>query len=238
VTSNGFTDLTSVDRVELVNNRALSSVDAFASVTTATAVYVFGSTNLRDVGFLRGLTQVGSLQLISVGVRRIDALGNLRSADYLNLATGELESLAGLERLRDVSRLDIVGGTFADVAPLASLTRLGALALWGNAIVDLTGLRGITELDWLSLSGLGVQDLTGLENLGTIRQDLTIELNDSLVTLGGLTDLATVGGNFSVRNNPALPTCRAEQLRDRIGVDNIGGVVELFGNDDTATCAP
>jgi hypothetical protein len=41
-----------------------------------------------------------------------------------------------------------------------------------------------------------------------------------------------------VTGNRSLSSCEAEELRDAIGVSNIGGIVDLSYNDDMGTCAP
>ncbi len=37
-------------------------------------------------------------------------------------------------------------------------------------------------------------------------------------------------------NNPALPTCAAEALRDRLIANGFTGTATISGNDDTAVC--
>jgi hypothetical protein len=60
--------------------------------------------------------------------------------------------------------------------------------------------------------------------------------NPVLTNLNGLKSLTYIGKGLSVENNPMLPTCQAERLRDRIGTKNIGGEVLISKNDDTAKC--
>jgi len=42
--------------------------------------------------------------------------------------------------------------------------------------------------------------------------------------------------NSGIKLNDLLPTCEAENLRDNIGIENIGGEITITGNDAAGTC--
>ena len=49
--------------------------------------------------------------------------------------------------------------------------------------------------------------------------------------------LADIDGWYAVTDNPNLPTCEAESLRDQVLIaDGIGGSISITGNDDGGTC--
>jgi hypothetical protein len=49
-------------------------------------------------------------------------------------------------------------------------------------------------------------------------------------------NLEQIDGDFTFTDNPMLPTCKIEQLRDAIGTGNITGDVTISGNDQDTTC--
>ena len=54
--------------------------------------------------------------------------------------------------------------------------------------------------------------------------------------LSQTSNLFTQGTDLIFQDNPTLPTCAVEALRDAIGTDNIGGSVSISGNYNDATC--
>lgn len=78
--------------------------------------------------------------------------------------------------------------------------------------------------------------LDGLRALTTVGDAVAaIEGNTVLATLRGLESLRTIGGTLTVEHNPALPTCEAEWLTDRVA--NLGGGSnEISDNGDAEEC--
>ena len=62
------------------------------------------------------------------------------------------------------------------------------------------------------------------------------DLNDRLTTLRQLERLMSLGTDLRIKNNPLLPTCEAEALRDRLRGLGWQGEAVIEGNDSTATC--
>ena len=73
-------------------------------------------------------------------------------------------------------------------------------------------------------------NLAGLGGLVTVGRDLRIAGMGSLTRLSDLAVLDTVGEDFAVVDNPSLPEQEALDLRDRIGVADIGGTIDTSGN--------
>jgi len=104
------------------------------------------------------------------------------------------------------------------------------LAIEANHVDALTGVVGIEGS--LSLEG-NVASLAALASLRLIQGDLLIS-GTSLDSLAGLDGLVEVTGTVAITNNASLPTCAAEALIGRLGIDPADA--EIAGNDDTGEC--
>jgi hypothetical protein len=155
------------------------------------------------------------------------------------------ESLTSISNNLEIKNNPILP-TLAFIFPPALTSLAGSLVIEGNDTI--TSLVGLDSL--LSISGdMVVKDngaLTTLENLSgllSIGGDLIIgtEAGDDgargnvALTRMGLSGLSAVGGGFSVVDNYQLCTHLAEDLRDQIGEENIGGTVRITHNK---ACAP
>jgi hypothetical protein len=70
--------------------------------------------------------------------------------------------------------------------------------------------------------------------LTSIGDDLRIEHQDSLASIG-LANLKTVEGDLViVKDNPVLPTCQAEAMVAQL--DEFTGTVTISDNNDSASC--
>lgn len=78
-----------------------------------------------DISALSGMTKMKSLQIRSISISDISALGNMKDLERLLLT--------------DTSRLN-------DLSPLANCTKLLTVDMPGNAITDISVLAGLTEL--------------------------------------------------------------------------------------------
>jgi len=56
-----------------------------------------------------------------------------------------------------------------------------------------------------------------------------------LTDLGPLYGLSSVSGDLIVKNNPGLPYCEVELLRQRLAGTGWTGATENSGNDETVT---
>lgn len=100
----------------------------------------------------------------------------------------------------------------------------------GPAHVD--ALAGITRIDGrLTLEG-DVSSLVALGALTSIEGELVIR-GTALASLAGLESLTEVDGVVIV-DNASLPSCAAEALVGRLGLDPADAVVS--GNDDDGVC--
>jgi len=132
-----------------------------------------------------------------------------------------------------------------------------------NSPGDLTNFSGTTEITGnLNINGSSLTDLVGLECLMWVGGHLRINAHPNLASLDGLQSLTTIGdylriydndslttilqlasleeigltADLSIYNNPVLPNCEAEDLRDRLVSNGWQGDESFWGNDEEAIC--
>lgn len=156
--------------------------------------------------------------------------GDLRIADH-----GELTGIVFGDGLTDVAgalRIEQNSSLVGLAAP-EQLERAGSLAF-----EDLPDL--VTVGDWkdlvtvdgdLTIRGTAaLVDLEGLDDVEEIGGSLRVEENSALTSLAALTALDTIGADLRVVENESLPTDEADELVDRVGLEDIGGEVVIEGN--------
>lgn len=127
-----------------------------------------------------------------------------------------------------------------------------------NAIADLEGVTRVTGT--LNIGSTTDTDLAPLSCLQWVDGGLHFGFIEQLTTLGALSRLTTVGGNFGVYHcyeltdlvgleqlnsiggyidmsfNSKLPLCRVEAFVQRMRDNGFTGTAETSYNDETATC--
>jgi hypothetical protein len=145
----------------------------------------------------------------------------------------ELRRNAGLRSLVGLEGVPLSGGLrlyenpeLASLVALSSHTFLGGLSIVGNQkLAGVDGLENVGEAAGEVIIGSDV-----------IPCNTECPLNEALTSLRGLSGLSYIDGNLRIGQNPSLPACEAEWLRDSIGVENIAGGVQLFENAGAGTC--
>ncbi|MBC8321794.1 MAG: T9SS type A sorting domain-containing protein [Bacteroidetes bacterium] len=184
-----------------------------------------------NIGVLPSYTRSGNDSLIN-----LDELNNLTSIGG-SLYIGWNASLVSIEGLNNLSSIG------------------GSLSIEGNAtLVSLEGLN-ITSVESLNIhSNSSLPDLTGLENLVLISDNLDIGTvrcgghaiwcagNTSMITLDGLNNLSSIGGDLIILCNDSLTSLESlENLTSIAGDLNIGGYYEdwnfFAGNPAITTLA-
>jgi hypothetical protein len=217
-------------------------------------LYIDRQCNAVDLEPLRCLRHVDGLLSIGTDVESLDVIRSLETvtgsllldttSDVVlpNLVSvGEELKLNGREASLDFPKLVSVG----------SMLRFGGAALTGASFPELETVGGalaissapalehlpeftkLTSVNYLYLQDNGITDLHGLEQLRELPIGLDIAGNAALRDLRGLIGLERVG-SFSVVDNPALPTCEAEWLRDRLTITD---GVDVAGNHDDGECS-
>ncbi|MCB9765725.1 MAG: hypothetical protein H6739_38480 [Alphaproteobacteria bacterium] len=168
--------------------------------------------------------------------RDLSGLQSLEEVGGVYIYNAEVTGLDGLSALTTLDRLELEDVQVLDLSVLGSLVQLGELRVYGvepdaagpfigpPALEEITGHLAVIYSDDLT-------DIAGFDALGAIGGDLNIRGNADLTALSGFPVLGAVGEDFTVRGNGALPRAEAEALLDRVGRENVGGQVDLDGNN-------
>jgi len=239
--NSALTGLTGLDRLEsvgggvaLVSNDSLTSIAALERLVdvgvgdqfggyfpseTGDSLTVAGNTQLENLVGLQGLTRVpGNISIIGAGVVDLTGLDNLTSIGG-NLSFGFFHPYGGF----------IGNPNLASIKGLDRLTRIG-------------GSLNIVASPQLL-------DVDGLDGLTTINGSLVIAQNAHLASLAGLGRLTHLGGEcetsfpygcifggFAIVDNPAVSTCDAERLLERLRDEGYQGEAMIANTDDEGPC--
>jgi len=203
-----FDQLQTVDQITIYDNDALIVLDGFPQVAVLS----------------NGLSVGSNTSLISTDFPLLTSTESL----YLH-SNAALPAIAGFDNLQEVTyAVSIHENDAVESISLPSLASVGDhFTINGedqNMALDfpaLTELRG----DLTIMSTLGQTNVAGFESLRTVDGNLKIYQNDEMRDLGGLHNVSWVGGYLYIHGNDCLPVGRAEDLRDAIGLENIGGSI-------------
>ncbi len=124
-----------------------------------------------DISALAGLTKLTTLQIRSINISDISALGNMKDLERLLLTgTNRLNDLSPLANCKKLLTIDMPGNAITDISVLAGLTELQEVLLNDNYISDVTPLAGLTHLTMLYLGDNPIKDYSPLAG---IREGLT-----------------------------------------------------------------
>ena len=106
-----------------------------------------------------------------------------------------------------------------------------------SVIKSNNGFQSLNEDDF-TLRIIDNDLLTSVEAFSALTRTGGLEVsgNAPLPNVDGFSSMAQVDGDFTVTDNPMLPTCDVENLRDSIGESSINGTITIDGNNSTATC--
>ena len=206
--------------IHLVRNPILADISVLSGATSASKLGLEDCPAIDLAGTFERLTSVkvfeldGMPQVTDLG--GFSGLASLRSVQLKDMEG--LRNLGGLEGvIGSVHSLDIEGNTaLQDVAALAGLTSV---------------TTGVSLKRNPALTGL-----VGLHHIQSIGDTLVIEENASLSTID-LEPLQSVG-SLIVSKNPNLPTCAAEQLRDRLQFTHLTPFVRIDDNGEGSCSSP
>ena len=207
----GMTKLTSLQ----VNVGDVKDFSPLSGLTALTELYFYGDYMVEDLSFLRGMTELRTLEISGSYRESAPVLNDLTDLSNLTKLTdlrlnAAVASLDGLENLTALRTLQMYGSgsTYTDVDALAGLTNLTVLRLPMHGekntfqINGLAGLTNLTELD-MECSVESLEPLRGLTNLRTLSiqngYSSSGKAFSSLEPLSGLTNLT----ELNVRGNVA-----------------------------------
>ena len=207
----GMTKLTSLQ----VNVGDVKDFSPLSGLTALTELYFYGDYMVEDLSFLRGMTELRTLEISGSYRESAPVLNDLTDLSNLTKLTdlrlnAAVASLDGLENLTALRTLQMYGSgsTYTDVDALAGLTSLTVLRLpmhGGKNTFQINGLAGLTNLTELDMecSVESLEPLRGLTNLRTLSiqngYSSSGKAFSSLEPLSGLTNLT----ELNVRGNVA-----------------------------------
>ena len=232
-----LTDLSGLANMSKVRELSISvgNVQDFSPLSGMTGLQslsINGDYYINSLDFLKGMTQLQSLNIYTSGEIRVTdltALSGLTNLTSLHVDTTGLTSLHGLENLTKLQELNLSGtyASYPDLDPLANLTQLQTLRLPSyDADYDdfksfnIDALANLKNLQDLQISGTpdSLEGLRGLTNLQTLNINgasgyagPALDLSP-LGTLTSLTDLQI--SNFRALNNDLTALGNLTSLRD------------------------
>ena len=133
----------------------------------------------------------------------------------------------------DIVGRHIIGALEPDAACVGPVTQL-AFDLVVTGADDLAPIEGrpCVELHGdVIIEAADIGELAALSGLSKVHGDVLVRANVELVALSGLWNVRAIDGDLTIEDNTALPTeSEAVALRDRVGMQNIGGIVRILGN--------
>jgi hypothetical protein len=229
--------LTTIDLARLASARGLSLTanPAQPVLRAARLTELFGPCTLSELDAraleLTGLTRTKTLYLARSSAPTALLLDALTRADLVvidEVAGLELLSLPSLLVTYDVAVTRNAALTTLRVPMLAAAT--GRLNFRDNprlTALELPQLAGVA----LTLDVRGHAELRTISALNLTRlSSLMVDTNTTLEQLW-LPELVRVDQTFGVTDNPALPTCAVEALRDQVAAaGGLGAAVSIRGN--------
>jgi len=214
----------------LSRNPSLNAIDGFHVLTgVGGSVHVQDNTRVESFYGFQSLESVGG-DLVIVGNGQFDQLGAfqelVRVGGRLDIAGNAslqvIDTFPWLEEVGHLSELNEGGLTLARNPVLVTITPI--------SFASLQRTRGLIIEDNPSL-----QSLLGFHALQEVEGDFAVSEHDALDLVCAFSGLGFVGGEFQLIADPALPTCNAERILER--VSTVLGGITVAGTDDAGTCA-
>lgn len=177
------------------------------TLTEKNSIDAFCQTSCNQIEYVTGFNDGKSATDISL----LKGVEKIKSIDIDGMQ--ELQNLHGLEDLKSVEKdLKIIRNPeLENIEALSSLTDVGRI--------------------FKIQTNKKIKTLNGLENLREAFS-IIVWVNDELRDITALNNVETLEG-FGVEDNPKLPTCQAENIRDQHGLEEPDSVIK---NNGTGSC--
>lgn len=182
----GCSSLTYVD----VSGNPITDFSALDHLSRLSTLSLGDNTNVQEVSFLSGLTDLTQLALGSCAVTDIAPLSALTNLTYLDLSLNMIPDISALSNMTHLVDLNLANMTVPDLGPLSGLTNLTRLQLTWCGISDVSPLSGLGNLTILELGGNSITDISPLSNLVAL-VDIELQHND-LGDIGALSSLTNI----------------------------------------------
>lgn len=210
-------DLVDVNDLELVDT-GLTSIDSKQHIKVYGNLLVSGNTKLAalqhlDVMKWDGAT-TGGTWTVTYNVRNNPLLANIDALKYIKTVDGDLRftddpklGMIELDELTKVGGAVVITNTGAPMVHLTALTQVGRVEIGMNpALTEVHGFGATSIAGDVILRGNPVLSQIGaMSSLSTIGGALTVDDNDALTDLAGLTGaMRSVYGSVTISNNANL----------------------------------
>lgn len=247
VTLDDIKNITSIDALDVSNNRYLLTVEPLAELSNLKSLNLSGSA-VTDLTPIRNLTGLVELDISNTQVVDLMPLKYSDKLQRLVLTNTPVDDISVVEKMPALESLDISGTGVLDISVLGAVMSLKYLYMEDAAVSDLSPLRSIEGLVEVVAPRTLVRDLTplsGLKQLEVLNLDSTYFQDIS--ALNGLTALKVLSLNYTSVNN-LRPLNELEHL-ERIYCDHTGitrtiaddfmashpGVLVIFDSEDLQT---
>lgn len=211
---NGLSGLTNIHGVLRLNsNTMLSDISGLSNVTYVNDIDIESNASLENLDGLEGLAEINGNLTISGN----PGLQDLNGLSHVTSVAGEVfvEYSDVLTTLDGLSALTSIGGRLS--------------VLWNPDLTSITGLSNLVKVGQFSASGESVSisfnealtSLEGLHGLDTIPGVLTIEGNETLLDLNGLSALRSLHRADGESYNSGIRIASNTSLTDISGISNV-----------------
>jgi acyl-[acyl carrier protein]--UDP-N-acetylglucosamine O-acyltransferase len=224
-------NIITLNSLSIIENQALTEIDALSSVTTIQN----GSIAIYDNPLLTNLD--GLANIVPEGNGNTGELdGNLLI--YNNPLVTSLDVLDNITQVNFELDISEMPG-LSNLNGLDNITEAGELNIGDNPnLTSLNGLSGLTEIaSFARIKGnSSLTNLSGLNNLVEVGNTFTISGNDQLTSLSGLNSLTQVGTNLpSFGSGGHLDITENQNLNSLNGLnalEDTGGNFSITGLDN------
>ncbi|MCX6583222.1 MAG: leucine-rich repeat domain-containing protein [Candidatus Aminicenantes bacterium] len=171
-----------------LNYTQLKDISFLHGVSNLTHLYLEGN-QITDISFLQGLSNLTHLYLGENQITDITFLQGLSKLTRLDLSDNHISDISFLQGLSQLTQLNLLNNQINNISSLHALSNLAQLYLWGNQITDISSLHGLSNLTQLDLRNNYITDISFLQELSTLqsldlRHNKIKELPEALVELG------------------------------------------------------
>lgn len=199
VTLDDIKNMTSIDALDLSDNRYLRDVEPLAELSALKTLDLSGTgiTDLTPIRNLTGLVELDisrtaisdltplkysdkltRLVLAGTPVNDLTVVGQMPALETLDISRTDVLDISPLSTCTSLKYLLMEAAPISDLQPVATLTALVEVDASQTLIRDLTPLSGLSKLEVLSLDSTYFQDISALASLESLK---VVSLNHTSV---------------------------------------------------------
>jgi len=170
----------------------LKDISFLKGLSNLTTLYLYDN-QISDISFLQGLSNLTMLNLSINQISDISFLKDLSNLTTLNLGGNKISDISFLQGLSNLTMLNLIINQISDISFLKDLSNLTSIDLGGNEISDISFLQGLSNLTMLYLDNNQISDISFLQGLSNLT---TLNLYNNQISdfsfLQGLSNLTSI----------------------------------------------